>query len=242
MTKRLQILFGIFFILSSCATNAQQSKGLLSIGFNHYVDSLLLKLDSIEYKNAIGQTYKVGMFKYYISNIYLKRDNGKEYSCKEYFLINEDDEQSKKIILKDIPAGTYNTLVFTVGVDSARNCSGAQSGALDPVNAMFWTWNTGYIFMKLEGKASTSSAPGKIFEYHIGGYKEPNYNIRKIFFPVKEKILIEKNKTAELRIKVNVAEILKIPTTIDFSKLPTVTDEQNGGIIADNYRDVFSIE
>lgn len=215
---------------------------MLSIGFNHYVDSLVLKLDSTEYKNELGQTYKVGKFKYYISNISLKKENGKEYLCKEYFLINEEDESSKKIILKDIPEGTYTTLVFTIGVDSAANCSGAQSGALDPTNAMFWAWNTGYIFMKLEGKAATSSAPGKIFEYHIGGYKDPNDNIRKIFFPIKESIMIEKNKTAEVKMRVNVSEILKVPTIIDFSKLPTVTDAQNGGIIADNYRDAFSIQ
>lgn len=242
MTRCLQLLFGILFILSPCATNAQHSKGMLSIGFNHYVDSLLLKLDSIEYKNYLGQTYKVGMFKYYISNIRLKKENGKEYSCKEYFLINEEEEGSKKIILKDIPEGTYKTLVFTIGVDSAHNCSGAQSGALDPANAMFWAWNTGYIFMKLEGKAATSSAPGKIFEYHIGGYKHPNDNIRKIFFPIKESIVVEKNKTAEIKMRVNVAEILKEPTTIDFSKIPTITDAQNGGIIANNYWDAFSVE
>lgn len=242
MTKRIFIFFGILLLLSPCATNAQHSKGLLSIGFNHYVDSLLLKLDSTEYKNELGQTYKVGMFKYYISNIHLIRENGKDYACKEYFLVNEDIEESKKIILKDIPEGTYYKLVFTIGVDSAANCSGAQSGALDPTNAMFWTWNTGYIFMKLEGKAATSSAPGNIFEYHIGGYKDPNYNIRKIFFPLPENILIEKNKTAEIKMRVNVSEILKAPTTIDFSKLPSVTDAQNGGIIADNYRDAFSIQ
>ncbi len=241
MKKLFKIIFGILFILFPCATNAQHSKGLLSIGFNHYVDSLLLKLDSTEYKNELGQTYKVGMFKYYICNIRLKKLDGKEFVSKEYFLINEDIEESKKIILNDIPEGTYSTLVFTIGVDSAHNCSGAQSGALDPTNAMFWAWNTGYIFMKLEGKAATSSAPGKIFEYHIGGYKDPNYNIRKIFFPLKENVLIEKNKTAEIKMRVNVSEILKDPTTIDFSKLPSVTDAQNGGIIADNYRDAFSV-
>lgn len=242
MTKCLQIFLWGILLSSPCATNAQQSKGLLSIGFNHYVDSLLLKLDSTEYKNELGQTYKVGMFKYYICNIRLKKLDGKEFVSKEYFLINEDVEESKKIILKDIPEGTYTTLVFTIGVDSAANCSGAQSGALDPINAMFWAWNTGYIFMKLEGKAAASSAPGKIFEYHIGGYKDPNDNIRKIFFPFTENVLIEKNKTAEIKMKVNVSEILKDPTTIDFSKLPTVTDAQNGGIIADNYRDAFSIQ
>ena len=239
-----KIIFGIFVLLisSPCYTNAQKPKGSLSIGFNHYVDSLLLKLDSVEYKNELGQTYNVTKFKYYISNIHLTKSNGKEYVSKDYYLINEEEETSKKIILKDIPEGEYVKLSFTVGVDSARNCSGAQSGALDPINGMFWIWNTGYIFLKLEGKAAASTAPGKIFEYHIGGYKDPNHYILKIFFPMKKTLLVEQNKTAELNIRVNVAEILKEPTSIDFSKTPTVTEPKNSKVIFDNYMDAFSLE
>ncbi len=215
---------------------------MLSIAFNHYVDDQFLKLDSIEYKNALGQTYTITKFKYYISNICLTKANGKKYVNKDYFLINEDEAASKQIILKDIPEGNYTKLSFVIGVDSARNCSGAQSGALDPANAMFWAWNTGYIFLKLEGKAAASTAPGKILEYHIGGYKEPNYCIRKIFFPFSEFIFIEKGKMAILNMKVNAAEILKEPTDIDFSKMPSVVDSKNSTIIADNYSDVFSIQ
>lgn len=250
MIKKIQIFLWGILLSSPCITNAQHStKGLLSIAFNHYVDNQILNLDSTIYKNSLDQTFTIGNFKYYISNIHLTNANlptgqagGKEFISKEYFLINEDEEKSKKIILNNIPNGTYTSISFTIGVDSTHNCSGAQSGALDPANAMFWAWNSGYIFLKLEGKSSFSKAPSNIFEYHIGGYKSPSNAIRAITLKFEQPLIIENNKTAALNIKVNAAEVLKTPTDIDFTKMPTVTDSKNATMIADNYIDMFSIE
>lgn len=245
MTKRIQILFGlvISLIASPCNINAQHSsKGSLSIAFNHYVDSLPLNLDSTIYKNNSGQTFTVTNFKYYIGDIHLKKAEGKEYVSSGYFLINEEEEKSKKIILNNIPPGEYTSVSFIVGVDSIHNCSGAQSGALDPANAMFWAWNSGYIFLKFEGKSSFSRSPGNIFEYHIGGYKSPANSIRTITLELEYPLLIEDNKTADLSIKVNAAEILKSPTDIDLTKMSSVTDTRNASIIADNYKDMFTIQ
>ena len=39
----------------------------------------------------------------------------------------------------------FTTLHFLLGVASARIVSGAQTGALDTLKDMFWTWNSGYI-------------------------------------------------------------------------------------------------
>ena len=243
MTRRLKIFLWGILLTSPCITNAQHSsKGLLSIAFKHYVDNQILNLDSTIYKNSLGQIFTVGNFKYYISNIHLIKSDGKEYVSKEYFLINEEEEKSKKIILNNIPNGTYTSISFTIGVDSAHNCSGAQSGALDPANAMFWAWNSGYIFLKLEGKSSFSKAPANIFEYHIGGYKSPSNAIRVVTLKLEQPLVIENNKTEDLAIKVNADEVLKTPTDIDFTKMPTVTDSKNATTIADNYKDMFSIE
>src|ERR1700746_1185644 len=171
----------IFLIASPCNSNAQHStKGSLSIAFSHYVDDRPLNLYSNVYTNNLGQTFTVNNFKYYISNIHLQKKDGTEFISPDYFLINEDEESSKNIILNNIPDGEYTSISFIVGVDSAHNCSGAQSGALDPANGMFWAWNTGYIFLKLEGKSKFSGGPGGIFEYHIGGYKSSANSIRTI--------------------------------------------------------------
>lgn len=214
---------------------------MLSIAFNHYVDDLPLSIDDKVYSNELKQTYTVTKFKYYISNIRLVKTDGKEYSIPGYFLIDEEQEGSKKLMLASIPDGTYTAIRFIVGVDSLHNCSGAQSGPLDPVNGMFWAWNTGYIFLKLEGKSSFSASPGNIFEYHIGGYKKPADCIRTITLKPEAPLRIENKKTTFAEVKVNIAEILKAPLTIDFSALSSVTDFHNATTIADNYKDMFLI-
>lgn len=244
MKKKYQLIFGIIIlsITSPFNSNAQRSsKGMLSIVFNNYVEDLLLNLDSTVYKNELGQTYTITNFKYYISNIHLLRSDGKEFISTDHFLINEDEESSKKINLNSLPEGEYNSITFIIGVDSLHNCNGAQSGALDPVNGMFWAWNTGYIFLKLEGRSSSSKSPGNILEYHIGGYRSPSNCIRTITLKFEKAIKIQNNETSVINIKANVAEILRSPSTIDFSQLSAVTDLHNASMIADNFKDMFTI-
>lgn len=216
-------------------------KGQLQIHFKHVVENELLKLDSAYYKNYLGQSFTISKFKYYIGQIHLKNSQGKEYISNDYFLINEDEELSKQVTLNQIQNGNYTNITFILGVDSIHNCFGAQSGALDPLNAMFWAWNTGYIFLKLEGNSPTSKSPGGIFEYHIGGYKQPTNCIRKIELDLSKNPIIINNKTSFLELKTNVSEILKNPNAIDFSLLSSVTDSKNADLIANNYKDMFSV-
>jgi hypothetical protein len=212
----------------------------LTLQFNHYVNNDLLVLDSVTYHNALHQPFTVTKFKYYISNITLINKQGKRHVIKQSFLIDEENATSKQLVLKNIPIANYNAIEFLLGVDSLHNCSGAQSGALDPTNGMFWAWNTGYIFLKLEGQSSASSLPKNLFEYHIGGYMQPTNCIQKITIALPETIVGLK-KPSSLAIKVDAAELLKNPTDIDFSKLPSVTDFNNAKIIATNYADMFSV-
>lgn len=215
----------------------------ITLNFQHFVGDKLLVLDDSIYTNSLNQTYTITKFNYYIGQIHLIKEDGKEFVINNHFLISEDEEKqnSKKIVVEKIPAGKYTSIRFILGVDSLHNCSGAQSGALDPINTMFWTWNTGYIFMKLEGKSTFSSAIGNTLEYHIGGYKNPTNCIRTIFLPFAKPLVIEKKSMTEINFKTDLSEILKAPTTIDFTKTPTVNTLLNATIIADNYADIFKV-
>ncbi|MBP6184231.1 MAG: hypothetical protein KA479_04770 [Saprospiraceae bacterium] len=201
----------------------------------------LLRLDSVLYKNEFGQPYTISKLKYYVGNIQLKSTSGKYYTCNEYFLINEEDEISKSIELQNIPIGEYDEIRFLLGVDSLLNCSGAQSGALDPINGMFWSWNTGYIFLKLEGNSNSCKTPSNMFEYHIGGYKQPYNSIREMRLNLPNPILITGFSQSSIQINVAIDEILKNPNAIDFAETPTITDQSTSSTIADNYMDLFMV-
>jgi hypothetical protein len=218
------------------------SKNSLLIHFEHVVGKLPLKLDSTTYTNALGQTYTISKFKYYISSISLKSKGGKQVRYPGSFLVNEEESSTKNISLNGVRPDEYTSISFIVGVDSLHNCSGAQSGDLDPVKGMFWAWNTGYVFLKLEGHSPASSAPGHLLEYHVGGYKAPHNSIRRITISLEDTPLItDPGKTSTLDLNVNVEQLLKDPLAIDFSLLPSVTDALHAGTIADNYQDMFSL-
>jgi len=239
MLKKIWFIFALcpLFLLGQ-KTNENQ----LNIEFIHKVDSQILTLDTAKYFNALGQPFFITKFKYYISQIELINEKGKKTESHEVFLINEEEPASKKISISKVKDGEYSQIQFILGVDSLRNCSGAQSGALDPIHAMFWTWNSGYIFLKLEGKSTESSATGNIFEYHIGGYKEPSNCIQTIHFNLKSPLIFSKKSSQNLTIQVNVAELLKHPVVIDFKTMPSVTDTKNAKLISTNYSDMFSIQ
>ena len=211
----------------------------VTLYFDHYIKDRIVQFDTVNYINELGQLYTITKFKYYIGNISLISKNGITAINKDYFLIKEEDSLSKVLHINNIPADNYTGIQFTLGVDSADNCSGAQSGALDPVNGMFWAWNTGYIFLKLEGKSPQSSSTGNMLEYHIGGYKRPHNCIRQIILNFNVQSDFKEDK--EIHIKVDIAEMFKSRQIIDFTKISSVTDFHNATLIADNYMDMFSV-
>ncbi len=132
------------------------------------------------YHNIWGEDYSVERFRFYISHISLL-DTTSNYrsSSPGYFLVDGADSNST-VIQVPVNSHHYNKLEFLLGVDSAVNTQGAQTGALDPLKGMFWTWNSGYVMAKLEGLSSLSTQPAHTITYHIGGYRNPNNTARTI--------------------------------------------------------------
>lgn len=219
----------------------RNKKTTLVLNIQHFVGNQKLQMDSINYNNNLDQQFTITKFKYYISNICLKNKNGDVFQTNHVFLVDEEDSLSKTIELKDVPFDEYASIHFVIGVDSSRNCSGAQSGTLDPINGMFWTWNTGYIFMKFEGRSSSSSAPDGLLEYHIGGYKEPVNTIRSVSLPFNSPLNLSSNKNKIIEIKADILELLKTPTDIDFNRTPIITGIENAVLMSDNYMDMFKL-
>jgi hypothetical protein len=114
---------------------------------------------------------------YYLSNFQLRKTNGAWWSHpNSYFLVRLNNSNSYQFELSAVPVGDYDAIRFLIGVDSAKNVSGAQAGDLAPSNGMFWSWLTGYIMIKLEG--NSPQANWGFFSFHIGGFrKSDNSNV-----------------------------------------------------------------
>ena len=140
--------------------------GFLKIVFNNLVNQQPVVLYDSTYINPFGENYTINKFKYYISNTTLY-SSGKAIKIKnDYHLINQSIDSSLNFTIS-LPENEYDSIQFLLGVDSVLNTSGAQTGALDPMNDMFWTWNSGYVMEKLEGTSPQSKAINNKMEYHI---------------------------------------------------------------------------
>ena len=102
-------------------------------------------------------------------------------------------------------------------------------------------WNTGYIFLKLEGRAPASRSSGHLLEYHIGGYREPHNCIRHIALRFKKSLPVVEGGTAHVHLNADVAAVLSGKERIDFAQLSSVTDFHNATTIADNYATMWSV-
>jgi len=199
-----------------------------------------------QYKNFFDEPYTVKNFKFYIHGIQMiNTDSGKVFdlSSDKYFLVDFADSASTILPAVILPY-KYNRIAFTIGVDSAQNVSGAQTGALDPANGMFWTWNSGYIMAKLEGNSPVSNVANQLFEYHIGGFRTGENVIKKVtlLFPFAEDIDLKAGKTTEMTITANVNAWFYNPHDIKISDNPSCTTPGDLAIqIAENYSKMFTV-
>lgn len=239
------------FSLAACndkEKDAQPAVGTLDIEMEHVVGSKALDLNATTYTNPVSnEQFTVSRFNYYVSNVKIQKADGTEYAQPEsYYLVQQSDTESKKLRLKDIPTGDYTGISFVVGVDSARNTAGAQTGALDVNNSMFWSWNTGYIFFKMEGNLLASSAyPAKSFLMHVGGFTKPYNAVRtvKLTFP-NSILLVRADHSPELHLKVDALNMLNGPQPIQLSTfMGAHMPGANAVQVANNYAaGMFSVE
>lgn len=136
-------------------------------------DSLAFVLNTDLINPLTNDTLNFVTFKYYISNIRLKKADGSWWTQpNSYFLLDLSNGTSPSVSLSGVPKGEYTDIEYVLGVDSTRNVSGAQDGALAPSLGMFWSWNSGYIMLKAEG-TSPNAGMGS-FTYHLGGFSGAN--------------------------------------------------------------------
>jgi hypothetical protein len=180
------------------------------------------------------------LLNYYITNVKLTKADGSTYVQPEsYHLVRLSSGSFAELVLENIPVGEYTGITYTIGVDSARNVSGIQEGALSPSNGMFWSWNTGYIFVKAEGTSPQS--PNGEFKYHLGGFSGEHNAIRTNSHTFVGQLRVLKNAEPSIHFYVNAARFWHGGLRV--ADLNTVhMPGSNAATLAGNFRDAFVLD
>lgn len=122
--------------------------------------------------------FTIEALRYYVSNIQLIHSDGiVSMEANSYHLVDLKDSSTWYFncpTQSDLPISEVH---FILGTDSLINTAGILTGDLDPIKGMYWSWNTGYINLKLKGYRTAGNVP---FEYHIGGYLPPYASTQKV--------------------------------------------------------------
>jgi hypothetical protein len=223
--------FLLFLCLFICKTAVSQT---VSFTFFHEVNHQPVR-PGIAYYTSAGDTFTITKFKYYLSNFSFINEQGEVViPAPEYFLIARDST----IVFTGLPLGRYKAVSFMIGTDSLMNCTGAQTGALDPIHGMFWTWNSGYIMAKLEGTSPASRLPGHVLQFHIGGYRGAHQAQRMVTLKVPFEIAAGRTAVVQL-----IADAATWFTGIRFSETAGImTPGAMADKMADNYSHMFSVK
>ena len=228
-------------------------RGPLQIEFDNIIGSADLQLNTGVYRNALNQPFSVTRLKYYISNFRVTNTKGQVFTVPQnesYFLIDESVPASIRPLI-NVPEGEYSRIEFTLGVDSLRNTMDVsqRTGVLDVSAAaadMYWSWNSGYIFFKLEGTSPLITAMGGIFQYHVGGfggYSTPvTNNLRQfsIDLSARGNAKVVSGRTPNIHLFADASRAISGGTNLDFSTTSMIHSPSAAVAVRNNYFNMFT--
>lgn len=175
--NKILVAIVVLAIMAACTkkkddTGAPSTQASLTLHFDQQANGESFSLNK-NYTLPNKEVVNFSLVQFYISGIQLLDDGSNVTDLGDNYLLINSNSQNVNVTKFD-PQHVH-MLQFNVGIDSITNHSDPTtypaSSVLSPQNPnMHWSWNSGYIFMKLEGTVD-HDGDGVVddnFEYHIG--------------------------------------------------------------------------
>lgn len=171
---------------------AGQEKKMDALVFQPMFGNSTLSLSDSFYKLNDNDSIQFEVLKFYVSGIeFLNKGKSVWKEENSFHLIDASQEKTMHVLLNQPTSITYDQIKFNLGIDSTINVSGAMGGDLDPTKGMYWTWQSGYINFKLEGRSNLCKSKNNEFQYHVGGYETPFNALQIVTLDCKRSIKID---------------------------------------------------
>lgn len=202
-----------------------QSSSTITLHFVPLMNHSPLELGKKYILDTESSPVTISLFKCYVSHIAFYNNEQLVYDApNEAFLLDSSEKESLIRTITLPREINYTELRFYWGINDKTNDKGISGGDLDPTKGMYWTWQTGYINMKLEGNCLESGATDHTFQFHLGGFLAPYAS----FQPVS--ITTENKK--ELSISINLADFL---TKFKLANTHTVMSPSEQSVLLSKY-------
>ena len=176
-----------------------------------------LKITPLEYVDSL---LHIETLKCYVGHIEIL-DINRQVIGKDSVAYRLLDYSNRSSLNFSIPINSIKAsyIRLTLGVDSATNAAGVHCCALDPANGMYWSWQSGYIQFKLEGKEKDGTA----LNLHLGGFSNNCMSSKPVDIPIRRPptlipILPPEKRKQNIRICIDLSSFLeKIHTSKEYS-------------------------
>ena len=125
------------------------------------------------YLNQNNDSISFSTLKIYFSDFRFKDKISGRITSIDTLIFYDLADSSTHSFFNDLNLSNYESVDFTLGLESSKNVSGELENAYDPLLGMYWAWNTGYINLKIMGESSAVPTNSHEFEFHLGGYRSP---------------------------------------------------------------------
>ncbi len=231
--KKILISIFVSLALLSCKVDEEiaPATGNLKVKFVNVVGSADLKLNTDKYTNANGDTFSVSMFRYYVSNVKLRRKSDQTWVKLPvtYNLIEEGVKS--EFSFSNVASADYDKIQYVVGIDSATNFGSNFNEDLNMAKGMYWVGSKEFVFLKMEGKTPQNSA----LIFHVAELK----NLKTIEIGLNK--AFKGGATTVLNIITDLYKMFDSPNKIDFKLTNKVMMGTSSSNIADNYSNMFSL-
>lgn len=188
----------------------------LTLVMEHVLDGQPLQLDSIRYQNTANERFSITRLSYLLSDFALITDSGERHSLRDQVAWIDQGKRRTELTLPRVPLGNYQALCFQIGLEESINTRDpAQYPATHPLNAnlndLHWDWQSGYIFLALEGLYRSPNDPSiHGFSYHFA--RSPNR--KQLELPTR----IELTGPTTVVIKLELRHLLEGVTALSFRR------------------------
>ena len=199
-----------------------------------------------QYTSTDGIKFKLSDWRYYVSNFVLIKEDGTEYPIADkVLLINIANADYS---LDSVPVGNYKGFKFTVGLDSLTNHKDPTLySASNPLSlqspSIHWSWNSGYIFMKIEGKYDSTVAQlggtsiNQSFFFHVGTDK-----LKQVIDYTDQPFSVVSGADKELHIEMDFLKILNSVNLRTENATHTMDNMPLATKVSNNWKTSFTLE
>jgi cytochrome c peroxidase len=166
----------VFWLAACFSKSRAQQPALKDLGLEWFLGGPQkpLKLGQSVYTDAAKRPISITRCDFLVSQFALRREDGSWLETKDWSACIKPTENRTRSRVEGVPVQKYTAIRFQIGVDDLIDKGDPNQfpphHPLHPqVNGLHWGWQSGYVYLALEGHWQKADGKSAGFSYHLAG-------------------------------------------------------------------------